>query len=547
MNASAATASSSTSPALPVWSGGFVAEQLDVSIHSDPASAVAVQDLVGLALRRNPKRAHLLVSQVLAKHVPTEPALVMAAGELLGACVARELSLLMPDAGTLPPLSPAAPDTAATDVAATDTAAPDIAATDTAGPDFAAAAAQLTTVLQSPAGARQAALAVLAAQVAGLRTVVPNAVVIGYAETATGLGRLVANALGAYYIHSTRHATPGVQPVAGFEEGHSHATSHAMVPTDPHWLDGDGPVVLVDDELSTGSTVINTIRELHALVPHSTYVVAALIDLRSAADRARFDALGAELGARIAVTALGTGWIGLGDDILDRAGTLIQGLPDAAADPSAAPSPAGQAPAGRLALLDLAAGEVTPVRSDRFGNAAPPAPADIAAIAGHVAGLLAERDCRGPVVVVGCEENMFLPLAAAHALAALLPTVDVRFSTTTRSPIVPVDRADYAIAGALSFASHDLTNDGPGIRFAYNLTGAGRRPGTIVVFPEPGTNRSDVAPDTAGPQDSRSLQGGTADGLVPLAVAMTAAADDVVVVLLPADNPSMNTPSKVAP
>lgn len=532
MNASAATAGSPTSPALPVWSGGFVAEQLDVSIHSDPASAVAVQDLVGLALRRNPKRAHLLVSQVLAKHVPTEPTLVMAAGELLGAGVARELSLVRPDGGSLPPLSAAG--------------------------DFAAAAAQLTAVLRSPPGARQAALTALAAQVAGLHTAVPDAVVIGYAETATGLGRLVANALGAYYIHSTRHATPGVRTVAGFEEGHSHATSHAMVPTDPHWLDGNGPVVLVDDELSTGSTVINTIRELHALVPHTTYVVAALIDLRSPADRARFDALGAELGARIAVTALGTGWIGLGDDILDRADALIQGLPNAAAEPAASAGPAGPPPAGRLAVLDLAAGEVAPVRSDRFGNTAPPAAADIAAIAGHVAGLLAERECRGPVVVVGCEENMFLPLAAAHALAGLLPAADVRFSTTTRSPIVPVNRADYAIAGALTFASHDLTNDGPGIRFAYNLTGAGRRPGTIVVFPEPGTNRSDVVPDTAGPQDSRTRQGGAGAGLQLLAGALSAAADDVVIVLLPADTPPatpgtpaatppVNTPSKVAP
>ncbi|POH73813.1 phosphoribosyltransferase domain-containing protein [Arthrobacter glacialis] len=479
----------------PAWSGGFVAERLKVRIHSDPGSAVAVQDLVGLALRRNPKRAHLLVSKVLAKHVPTEPALVIAAGELLGAFVARQLSRLTYDAG----------DRLAMPIYAV----PDQALAD--------AATQLATVLQSPTGHRADAVAALAGAVAGMRTQLAGAVVLGYAETATGLGRLVANALGAYYIHSTRHATPGIPSAAGFEEGHSHATSHSLAPTDPHWFDGAGPVILVDDELSTGSTVINTIRELHALIPHPVYVVAALIDLRSDTDRARFDALADELGCRIAVAALGTGRVELADDILDQAAELLATLPQ--------PVVAAEEP-GRLSMLELAAQDVAPVRSDRFGNAAPPQEATIALVAGQVAEHLSSLALRGPVVVVGTEENMFLPLAVADVLAAMLPEIAVRFSTTTRSPIVPLARDDYAIAGALTFASHDLTTDGPGVRFAYNLNGPGQRPGTIVVFPEPGTNRQAV------------LQGHPATDLPPLAGALRTAADDVVVVLLPADAPS---------
>ncbi|WP_154604714.1 MULTISPECIES: phosphoribosyltransferase domain-containing protein [Arthrobacter] len=478
------------------WSGGFLASGLDVRIHSDPASTVAVADLVGLALRRNPKRAHLLVSQVLAKHIPTEPALVIAAGELLGALVAQALagagqspSTTTPPLGDYPPLQQAA--------------------------------AQLAALLTpgTLAGLRPDALGALTPLVAGLRTPVPEAVVIGYAETATGLGRLVANALGAYYIHSTRHATPGLAQAAGFQEGHSHATSHRLVPTDPHWLDGNGPVILVDDELSTGSTVINTIRELHALVPHSTYVVAALIDLRSAPDRERFDALAAELDCRISVVALGTGSIELGSDILDRAAELIDSLPQDSA-------PAAQtARSGHLSLLEFTAADIIPIRSDRFGNAAPPPQETVATVAGAVSDHLRQRGTHGPVVVVGTEENMFVPLAIAAELDTLRPDAGVRFSTTTRSPIVPIDRDDYAIAGALTFASHDLTADGPGIRFAYNLTGTGRRPGTIVVFPEPGT-------------DTDAVMRGTAPDLPGLAPALQAAADHVVVVLLPADYPT---------
>ncbi|PXA65880.1 hypothetical protein CVS29_07635 [Arthrobacter psychrochitiniphilus] len=485
------------------WRGTFVATALDVSLHSDPSSAVDVADLVGLALRRNPKRAHLLVSQVLAKHVPTEPGLVIAAGELLGAFVADRLAAMADDADPHPPCSSPPP-------------AP-----------LLQAAKALSTVLQSPSPQRRAVIAALTEHVARLRTQVPDAVVIGYAETATGLGRLVANALGAYYIHSTRHATPGVASVAGFEEGHSHATSHTMVPTDPHWLDGNGPVILVDDEFSTGSTVINTIRELHALVPHSTYVVAALIDLRSAVDRARFTALAQELECRISVTALGTGRIELGEDILARASALIQTLPQEAAKGTV------PLPGGRLSMLELTAADVTPVRSDRFGTTAPPADATIASIAAHVAEHLAALDCQGPIVVVGCEENMFVPLAVAQALEVLRPGDNVRFSTTTRSPIVPIDRDDYAISGALTFASHDLTHDGPGVRFAYNLNGSGQRPGTVVVFPEPGTSRRDVV-HSAVPE------------LAPLgmAQAMTKVADDAVIILLPAHSPA---PPRTAP
>ncbi|WP_449374201.1 phosphoribosyltransferase domain-containing protein [Arthrobacter psychrolactophilus] len=480
----------STTPDHP-WSGAYLADALGIEIHSDPASHVAIEDLVGLALRRNPKRAHLLVSQVLAKHVPTEPALVMAAGELLGACVAQELVLLeSPERLT-------------------------------------AAAAALTAVLQRATGQRRDVITTLAARVAPLRTVVPDAVVIGYAETATGLGRLVANALGAYYIHSTRMATPGVVPVAGFEEGHSHATSHAMVPTDPHWLDGAGPVILVDDELSTGSTVINTIRELHALVPHSVYIVAALIDLRSTEDRARFDALAAELGCRISVAALGTGRIELGEDILGRAAALIEALPQGATeqDPQRGTASEGSYSAR---TLDLSASSIAPVRSDRFGNAGAPAQNTINTIAERLAHELSERAAQGQVAIVGCEENMFLPLAVATALGELLPQATVLFSTTTRSPIVSIDRPDYAIASSLSFASHDLCNDGPGIRFAYNLSGSEQRPGTLVVFPEPGIGHAEL--------DSSSV------AELPTLGAALGAVADLVVVLLPADLPG--TPRK---
>ena len=86
--------------------------------------------------------------------------------------------------------------------------------------------------------------------------------VIGYAETAVGLGAAFARGLAArrpgtdlLYLSTTRHPVPGREWVR-FSEGHSHATEHHVLRSDPHpALDSpDSTLVLVDDETTTGST-----------------------------------------------------------------------------------------------------------------------------------------------------------------------------------------------------------------------------------------------------------------------------------------------------
>ena len=490
------------------WTGGFVHEALGVRIISDPSALLPVEDLVGLALRRNPRRAHLLVSRVLAKHVPTEPALVLAAGELLGTLAGAALGSTV-DPGVL------------RSVAAVLLA--ELRGTPEAGAD----GAVRPGAVRSP----RARLLEAREQLWELPVTHPGAVTIGYAETATGLGRLVADTLGSYYIHSTRHDPEGAVAYGAFEEAHSHATSHRLLPTDPALLNSSAPVVLVDDELSTGATVINTITELHAAAAHPLYVVATLIDLRSAGDRARFEELAAELGCAIRVVSLGAGSIDLGPDILDRARQIIDGLPSPEAPAAAAPA----AP-GSLSVLDLSADGRRPLRSDRFGNQAgmscqyedalPEAlpgavsGADLAAVAASIREMLPES--AAPVLVLGCEEFIHVPLTVANALAETVPGGPVRFSTTTRSPIVPIDRPDYAIANVVDFASHDVTEDGPGPRHAYNV-GARRGTegfGSIVLMPEPGTDLASITGEGSVTEALRAVTGA------------------VVVVLSPADLPA---------
>ncbi|MFF2543456.1 phosphoribosyltransferase [Kitasatospora sp. NPDC058063] len=365
------------------WTGRWVADRAGIAL----TGSERLPELVGLALRSgNPKRAHLLVSNVLGKHVPQRPSVVHGTGLELGRRV-REL-------------------------------------------------------LGAAATAR--------------------AVVLGYAETATGLGHSVADGLDAPYLHSTRRPVPGLAPVGGFEEEHSHATSHLLLPADPALLAGDGPLVLVDDEFSTGRTVLNTIRDLHARHPRGHYVVVALVDLRSAADRRRLDEAAAELGVRLDLVATASGTVELPEDVVVRAERLIAG-----AAPEEAPPAAPAAPLARIAL-DWPAG--LPDGGRHGFTARDRARLDTALP--RLAGQLAEALPAGArrVLVLGFEELMYAPLRLADALDERLGGNRVRFSTTTRSPVLAVDDPGYAIRTRLAFPAHDDPQDGGSPeRYAYNV------------------------------------------------------------------------------
>ncbi|MFE9359168.1 phosphoribosyltransferase [Streptomyces olivaceoviridis] len=376
-----------------VWSGSWVAERLGVGLVGDDG----LPALLGLALRRNPKRAHLLVSNVLGKHVPQSPAVVYGYGFRLG----RRVAALLGEEGA-------------------------------------------------------------------------GAVVLGYAETATGLGHAVADGLGAVpYLHSTRRAVVGVAPAGGFEESHSHATSHLLLPEDPALLAGDGPLVLVDDEFSTGNTVLNTVRDLHARYPRRRYVVVALVDMRSAEDTARLQRFAEEIGARVDVIAAASGTVRLPEGVLEKGQELVARHESAGCGPHAvARAPGGAHPPGHVTEVDLhwPAGlpdggrhGFTPAHRSRLEAALP-------AMAGRIRAALPAGARR--VLVLGSEELMYVPLRLAQEVERGTDA-EVRFSTTTRSPVLAVDDPGYAIRSRLVFPAHDDPADGPGERYAYNVAGAG--------------------------------------------------------------------------
>ncbi|MFD9404849.1 phosphoribosyltransferase [Streptomyces sp. NPDC060011] len=369
------------------WTGSWVAERLGVELVGDER----LSGMLGLALRRNPKRAHLLVSNVLGKHVPQSPSVVHGQGVALGRRV-RDLL-----------------------------------------------------------GTEEAR----------------EAVVLGYAETATGLGHSVADGVGvAPYLHSTRRPVAGVARAGGFEEAHSHATSHLLLPEHPDLLAGPGPLILVDDEFSTGNTVLNTIRDLHERYPRERYVVVALVDMRSEADLARFERFAAEIGARVDLIAAASGTVRLPEGVLEKGQALVAEHEREAPDAPATGSP-GRAVRVELGwprgLPDGGRHGFTPGQRIRLDGALP-------AMAARLAEALPDDARR--VLVLGFEELMYAPLRLARELEQVV-SAEVRFSTTTRSPVLALDDPGYAIRSRIVFPAHDDPDDGPGARYAYNVAGGG--------------------------------------------------------------------------
>jgi len=106
-------------------------------------------------------------------------------------------------------------------------------------------------------------------------------VVIGMAETATGLGAGVAHSLAqtsgradVLYLHTTRHP-PAVPLLFAFDENHSHAPEHSLyAPQGERWaiFEQARSLILVDDEISTGRTLGLLAVQTAAHLPHLAHI-----------------------------------------------------------------------------------------------------------------------------------------------------------------------------------------------------------------------------------------------------------------------------------
>lgn len=250
--------------------------QVKVEVESNPFG-LPLERLFQMAARINPKRSFLFVSRVLGKHLAVDPYVSLLSGAALSLLLYRELEQTGANdtEETSDPLSTLLPD--------------------------------ILKALMTGEDAREAYERLMET---GLVLTKPVSF-IGFAETATALGHsMYAPFRGqASYVHTTRHDVAGLTPVITFEEEHSHAVSHRCYALDADMIAGQQPIVLVDDEVTTGKTTLNIIRALHERYPRPTYYIASLLDWRSEQHVQRYAELEQELDITIVPLSLVKGRI----------------------------------------------------------------------------------------------------------------------------------------------------------------------------------------------------------------------------------------------
>lgn len=311
-----------------------------------------VSALTGLALRNNPKRAQLIVSKVLAKHIPTTPEAALEAAEVLSSKV------------------------------------------------------------ESLVGR--------------------SVVVMGFCETATGLGHAVAQKLNAPLVNTTRR--PLGNAVITFEEPHSHATAHFLAPKDKTILDAHTTLVLVDDELSTGTTALNTIEAFEVVSPYTRYVIATLTDVRTSSSRESFAARVKDMNVEVDVVSVLDGSLEVAPGALQRVAEFVS-----------VPVPAAKDPNGFAEIKSLehtwsgslgGRGGITNWQTYR---------SEVARLRDALRVYLSDEK----ILIVGDEELMGLPLDLACSLSK--HNAAIRVQSTTRSPVHALDIPGYAIRRTLEF------------------------------------------------------------------------------------------------
>ncbi|MFJ7664979.1 phosphoribosyltransferase family protein [Lysinibacillus sp. NPDC097162] len=392
--------------------------KIDIEITQNPYD-FAMTDLFKMATRINKKRQFLFVSTVLGKHLAVRPQVPILTGALLAMMYHEKL--VGHDCLLLQPV------------------------------------VQAIKNQQNMQG--------ILLQVEEQRLELAEEVLfIGFAETATALGHAVFNAFktNATYVHTTRELLPELEPFVTFEEEHSHATSHRVYCEQPEKLLQAKQIVLIDDEITTGNTVVNiieTLRQKFPTVQH--YSVLSILDWRSPQQKAMFAELEARWGVTIDFVSIMSGqFICDGTPLLTN--YQVQSTSQATTEMKllsvnevveqkhyysiAENGVENRAPymlaTGRLMLTT----EQHAAQKKMYQT-----------IADQLRGLRTD----GPALVIGTGEFMYVPMQIATCLGE-----DVYFQSTTRSPIYCANNPSYTITEKIAFESPE--NNGVE-NYLYNL------------------------------------------------------------------------------
>jgi len=410
-----------------------IAGSLQVTVsEKDNPFGLPISSLFHMAARNNPKRSFLFVSKLLGKHIPIDPHTSLLAGFALAVLLCRHLQ---PERSS----------------------------------EWEPLLQQTMKGLTDPSEAPNVYRTMIAER---LQPPMPLKL-LGFAETATALGHAMFDAFEskATYLHTTRELLADRDSVLQFDEEHSHAVAHRCYAQRSDYWDNGEIVVFVDDEMTTGKTTLNLIRDMHAKFPRQRYVVASLLDWRSETAEEAFAALEDEFGISIETITLYRGTI-------EVSGVAFpNGAPQGLLNNGENGTPSHGEPECRIHMLQSVFEPVGAVSLDlagranhapymrqtgRFGIATEDRKLADEAIQNAASQLEALRSgSGGKTLVIGTGEFMYVPMQIAAAMQG-----SVYYQSSTRSPIHPLDRADYGVKDGVTFPSPD---DEEVRHYLYNL------------------------------------------------------------------------------
>lgn len=395
---------------------------IDLEIKENPYN-IQLDKLFSMATRNNPKRRFLFVSKILGKHLPVKPYVALNYSKLLALSLYESL------------MGKTAPDRTA-----------------------------LLEAIQTETKIHSNTLRNTKYEIE------KDTVFIGFAETATGMTHSVFEAFtntGGFY-HTTREQLQHKQSIIKFEEPHSHATAHNIYTNDQVNLNTAKRVVLVDDEISTGQTLLNIMESIYDSFGISEYHVLTYLDWRNQSSLDKYKTFMANEGIDVHVHTLIKGEIGdvingdleldtikkhdlFSDDETDEYTPHIKEkniFIDTLSNNDIKATTLEDAPksynsyTGRFGVTDDLQAELIkhlPLVKNKL-----------------------QPYVKGKTLILGTEEFMYLPMRIAHELDG-----DIYFKSTTRSPIYPFNDAGYCIESGQRFKS----SFNPQVKnFVYNIS-----------------------------------------------------------------------------
>ncbi|NLI58295.1 MAG: hypothetical protein GX387_07225 [Clostridium sp.] len=403
---------------------------LDIDVSNNPYN-IPIENLFSMAMRINKKRRFLFVSNVLGKHLAVDPFIPMLTGAALALRFIKKIynieSLVEKD---------------------------------------------VIEALKTGKNLKETYAKVMSSKI------IPpeNLIFIGFAETATALGHSMFEFFSdnSIYIHTTREKIQNINPSISFEEEHSHATSHRLYDCYNALDSSQGPVIIVDDEISTGKTLYNIISSMDKYSKRKKYIIASILDWRSKDSKKLFYHLEKKLGIDITFISLLSGEFTVNEDLntldafinkINSNNSSIINKVDFKNEPEIISLSLKDFKLDTLNYSSTHSYEKNNAScylksTGRFGIDSSlwnDEQKTIKKIGEYLKSIRKGKR----VLCLGTEEFMHIPMKIASYMGD-----GVKFHSTTRSPIYPLNKENYAINSGIEFKS---PNEVDILNFVYNI------------------------------------------------------------------------------